>query len=97
MVKIVWTTLALDDLKQIHDYISLDSKFYADRFVSKIISRVDQLEVFPNSGRVVPDVNQEHLRELIEGNYRIVYKINTDHIGIVRIHHSARLLKEVEI
>jgi plasmid stabilization system protein ParE len=34
MVKVVWTDLALEDLKSIHEYISKDSKFYADRFVT---------------------------------------------------------------
>lgn len=95
MVKLIWTDLSIDDLKSIHEYISKDSKFYADRFVEKLISRIDQLENFPNSGRIVPEFGQETIRELIEGNYRIVYKINKDHIGIARIHHAARLLKEI--
>jgi plasmid stabilization system protein ParE len=47
MVKVVWTQFALDDLKAIHEYISKDSKVYADRFIEKVIRRVDQLEQFP--------------------------------------------------
>lgn len=92
-MKVIWTDFAIEDLRSIHDYISQDSKTYADRFVEKLISRVDQLEYLPNSGRVVPEFNNELLRELIEGNYRIIYKLNSDSIGIVRIHHSARQLK----
>lgn len=94
MVKVIWTELAIDDLKSIHDYISRDSKIYADRFIEKLISRIDQPENFPNSGRVVPEFGSEITRELIEGNYRIVYRINSDHVGVVRIHHSARKLKD---
>ena len=93
MVKIVWTNFAVEDLNSIHSYIAADSKVYADRFIEKIISRVDQLETFPNSGRIVPEFESETLRELIEGNYRIVYRIHSDHIGVLRIHHSARELK----
>ena len=93
MVKVVWTEFALEDLRSIHSYISKDSKIYANKFVEKLINRVDQLESFPKSGRVVPEFESDMLRELIEGNYRIVYKINSDHIGVVRIHHSARQLK----
>ena len=48
MVKIVWTDLAMEDLKSIHEYISKDSKLYADRFVTKLINRVDQLKTIPN-------------------------------------------------
>ncbi len=93
MVKVIWTEFALEDLKAIHDYISQDSKVYADRFIEKLIDRVDQLENFPNSGRSVSEFSSETIRELIEGHYRIVYKINPDYIGVVRIHHSARQLK----
>ena len=93
MVKVLWTEFALEDLRSIHSYIAKDSKIYADKFVEKLINRVDQLESFPKSGRVVPEFESDTIRELIEGNYRIVYKINSDHIGVVRIHHSARQLK----
>jgi len=44
MVKLIWTEIALEDLRLIHEYISKDSKIYADRFIEKLISRVDQLE-----------------------------------------------------
>jgi toxin ParE1/3/4 len=94
MVKVIWTDLAISDLKSIHDYISRDSKTYADNFVMKIIQRVDQLETFQKSGRVVPEFGNENLRELILKNYRIVYRIQEDFVGIARIHHSARNISE---
>ena len=95
MVKVVWTNLAIEDLQSIHKYISKDSKFYADRFVDKLVSKVDQLENYPRSGRMVPEFGKEDIRELIEGNYRIIFKVRVDHIGIVRVHHSGRLLKDI--
>ena len=93
MVKVVWTEIAIDDLRLIHEYISKDSKLYADRFIEKLIERVDQLENFQKSGRVVPEFAIETIRELIEGNYRIVYEISSEQVSIVRVHHSARQLK----
>ncbi|HRG09390.1 MAG TPA: type II toxin-antitoxin system RelE/ParE family toxin, partial [Cyclobacteriaceae bacterium] len=87
MVKIIWTDFAIEDLRLIHNYISKDSKLYADRFISKLITRIEQLEKFPQSGRVVPEFDNKILRELIESNYRIIYRIEQNHIGIVRIHH----------
>jgi len=95
MVKVIWTDLAIEDLKSIHEYISRDSKFYSNRFIEKVIARVDQLESFPNSGRIVPEFNSQEIRELIEGNYRIVYKVHSDHVGIVRVHHSSKSLKGI--
>lgn len=93
MVKVIWTEIAIDDVRLIHEYISKDSKRYADRFIEKIINRVTQLENFPRSGRVVPEFDSELIRELIEGNYRIVYKITSDQVAVVRVHHAARQLK----
>jgi toxin ParE1/3/4 len=93
MVNVVWTEFALEDLKSIHEYISKDSKHYADKFVEKLVARISQLENNPHSGRIVPEFNVETVRELIEGNYRIIYRVNSDSLGIVRIHHSARQLK----
>jgi len=75
MVKIIWTDFAIEDLRLIHNYISKDSKLYADRFISKLITRIEQLEKFPQSGRVVPEFDNKILRELIESNYRIIYRI----------------------
>lgn len=65
MVKVLWTELALADLKSIQEYISKDSKSYADKFVDKVIGRVDQLEAFPKSGRKVPEFDSEVIRELL--------------------------------
>lgn len=93
MAKVIWTEFALDDLRNIYEYIAKDSKYYASVQIEKIIGRIEQLESFPQSGRVVPEFDNERIRELIEGNYRIVYRIESnDLIGIVRIHHSAKLI-----
>ena len=93
MVSIVWTDHAKEDLRSIFDYISKDSKFYASRYVDKLISRVGQLESNPRSGRIVPEFNRDEIRELIEGNYRIVYRYRGDAVTVLRIHHSASQLK----
>jgi toxin ParE1/3/4 len=92
MVKVVWTNFATDDLKQIHDFISQDSRVYADRIINQIIERTDQLSGFPLSGRSVPEFQTETLRELVFGRYRIIYKVFPENITIIRIHHSSRWL-----
>lgn len=89
----IWSELALDDLKNIYDYISKDSIIYANRVIEKIILRIDQLENFPKSGRVVPELNNNSIRELIQNNYRIIYKVTTQEIFIVSIHHSSKFME----
>ncbi len=59
MVKVLWTDFAIEDLRSIHAFIAQDSKVYADRFIEKVITRVEQLEAYPQYGRVVPEFNSD--------------------------------------
>jgi addiction module RelE/StbE family toxin len=93
MAEVTWTKRSLKDLRSIYDYISLDSNFYAARFINTLIARVEQLYEFPQSGRVVPEKNDPEIRELIEGNYRIFYRLQKNKIIILRIHNAARNIK----
>ncbi len=94
MVEIIWTSLAKKDLKQIHKFISYDSVFYANRLVLKLISHVDILEHLPKTGKMVPETNDETIRELVHGNYRIFYKIiDTDTIHVLRVYRSSMNIK----
>ena len=96
MAKVKWTNVALDDLRAIYDYVAQDSPKYADRLMDKIIERVDVLERHPRIGRKVPEFDNDLIRELIERSYRIIYRIELEeNIGIARVHHAARLLKEL--
>lgn len=97
MVRINWTKQATDDLKNIYNYISIDSKFYAKRQISKLKLRTHSIKLFIKIGRVVPEFEIKEIRELIEGRYRIVYKIiNSSEVDILTVHHSAREDLKVE-
>ena len=94
MAKVKWTNVALNDLRAIYDYVAQDSTKYADRLVDKIIEKVDILEQHPKIGRKVPEFDNDLIRELIEGSYRIIYKVESEeNVGIARVHHAARLLR----
>ena len=93
MISIFWTKLASEDLQEVYYYISRDSIHYADRFVDNLFVKADTLKHFPRLGRAVPEFSSENLRELIYGNYRLVYEIISEtEIHMIRVHHSARLL-----
>jgi toxin ParE1/3/4 len=94
MVKLIWTDQALGDLTNIGDYIADTSEKYAKLTVKKIYDRTDILKQFPRAGRVVPEKNEEKVRELIEGNYRIIYEIASETlIYIQAVYHSARIIR----
>ncbi len=72
MVRIEWNEIALEDLKEIRDYIARDSNNYANLFVKKLYDAVQNLKDFPEIGRIVPETNIPSIREIIFQNYRIV-------------------------
>jgi addiction module RelE/StbE family toxin len=94
MAQIIWTEMAQYDLQDIYDYISKDSELYALRLIDKIVERTEILIDHPKTGRVVPEFRNNQIREVIEGNYRIVYYLEKEEeVKIVRVFHGARLLK----
>lgn len=92
-MKIVWTEPAVEDLRELHSYIARDSELYASEFISRIISAVQRLAEHPQLGRMVPEANEETIRELLYRNYRIIYRITTNRIELLSVIHGARDLK----
>jgi toxin ParE1/3/4 len=90
-MKIIWTAEAIERLKEIDAYISQDSPTAAEKFIDLLFERGESLKAFPHSGRKVPEYDLEDYRELIEGNYRIVYRVKPHAIEIETIFESHRL------
>ncbi len=90
MGKIIWAPSALEDIESIAEYIERDSIDQSALFVSRVIEMTDQLEDFPESGRIIPEINDETCRELIYGAYRIMYRIVKREIWITGVVHGAR-------
>ncbi|MEM9686056.1 MAG: type II toxin-antitoxin system RelE/ParE family toxin [Bacteroidota bacterium] len=85
---------AKEDLKEIYHYIATDSKRYARLQVEKIQKRTEMLKSQTRIGRIVEEMENENIRELIEGNYRVIYRIvNEKRIDILMVHHGARDLR----
>jgi toxin ParE1/3/4 len=98
VASINWTEQAIADLIGIADFIARDSQRYAKITVDRIRSSTKQLTAFPYSGRMVPEVSIESIRELITGNYRLIYHIvSSDQIDILTVHHSAKRLDSDEL
>jgi toxin ParE1/3/4 len=94
MVQINWTQQAQNDLEEIKNYIALDSLKYAEATVLKLFHSVDILQSNSTIGRIVPELENEKFRELIKGNYRIIYwTVDENRIDILTVHHAKRLLE----
>ncbi|MBN3926134.1 type II toxin-antitoxin system RelE/ParE family toxin [Nostoc sp. NMS4] len=97
MAQINWTNQALADLEAIGDFISRDAPSFAQVFVNRVFLSVERLENFPYSGRIVPEISQDNIREIIFGSYRIVYLVNNDRVNILTIFHSSREIKSSDL
>jgi toxin ParE1/3/4 len=89
-MKVIWTDPAIEDLRALRDYIGRDSDLYAADMVEQMVLSVEKLLQFPRMGRVVPETQDESIRELLHQNYRIVYRINGERIEILTIIHGSR-------
>jgi toxin ParE1/3/4 len=92
MAQVRWTPQAADDLDAIAEFIARDSPHFAGLFAADILQTVGQLADFPESGRIVPEVGDRSIREIILGSYRIIYRRRSDVVEILTVHHGARLL-----
>ncbi|MDP8213656.1 MAG: type II toxin-antitoxin system RelE/ParE family toxin [Candidatus Euphemobacter frigidus] len=97
MAEVRWTQQAADDLESITDFISQDSPHYARLFAIDVIAAVERLSSFPNLGRKVPEKNDPLIREIILGNFRIVYRVRDAVVELLTIHHGARLLDPLRL
>ena len=83
MATIKWTPQSLGDIEAIADFIARDSDYYALMFTEKVFDTVERLKLFPESGRMVPELNRKKIREIIFGNYRIIYRIKEELVEIL--------------
>jgi plasmid stabilization system protein ParE len=89
-MKLIWTDPSVEDLRAIRDYIARDSDSYAAGLIGEVVLSVERLLRFPRLGRVVPEAQDENIRELLYQNYRIIYRIMGERIEILAIVHGSR-------
>ena len=93
VVEVKWTTQALDDIENIAQFIAKDSEHYAIIQTERFFEKAKILETHPLAGHIVPEVKSGNIRQLVEGNYCIIYTIiSKNRIDILTIHHGKRLL-----
>jgi toxin ParE1/3/4 len=98
--KIIISKFAEDDLYEILDYYKSVNFDFAEKLLVSIEDKIQKLKSFPEQGRVVPELEQQGIidyRELIEGNYRIMYALQ-EHTAIIHtIIDSRRNLEDLII
>lgn len=95
-MKVIWSEQALQDVKNIRDYIALDSPGYAQPFTERLLQATRHLSVFPESGRPMPEANQPEIREVVYQGYRIIYRLAAGTAEIIMVTHGSRNLDTLE-
>jgi toxin ParE1/3/4 len=96
-MKIVWSPLSIPRVNEIADYMAGGSPEAARKWVDEIFSKVERIEEFPVSGRLVPELERKDIREILFGNYRIIYRISANDISILTVRHLKQRLPISEI
>ena len=89
-MKLRWTQRSRGDLIEIGRYIARDKEAAARRWLERLRRSARAAAKQPRAGRVVPEVGREDVREILVGNYRIVYEIQKAEIRVLTVfegHH----------
>lgn len=98
MVKIKWTKQAIEDIYSIREYYLPLSSRFADRVVDQIFLKEKLISAFPEAGRVVPELGNESVREVIFKQFRIIYIVfDSSNIHIISVHTSSKPLSGISI
>lgn len=96
-MRIIWSPLAIERAAEIAVYIAQDDTAAAENWVNAVFAKVERLKSFPESGRVVPEISNQNFRELIYGNYRIIYRIEKKQVSVLTIRHGKQILPADEM
>ncbi len=91
-MKLKWSETASRDLLSIRRYIAEDNPTAANNWIVRLRTRARNAVHAPLAGRKVPEFSRDDVREVIEGNYRIVYQVHNDHISVLTVFEAHRLI-----
>jgi plasmid stabilization system protein ParE len=89
-----WTEAALADLAAVEAYLVRHSPLYARSLINRIFGRTAQLADMPELGAVVPEYEDDGLREVFESPYRIIYRVleSRQQVDVIAVVHASRRL-----
>jgi toxin ParE1/3/4 len=88
--RVVWLPLAVRRVTQIAQRIARDRPRAATKWIDAVFAATTPLAQFPESGRVVREVGRQEIREVLHGEYRIVYKVEAQRVAVLTVRHGRR-------
>lgn len=87
-MRIVYTELSIQQLQNIREYISLDSKKIAITHLSNIKNKIEILSTYPYIGKINASANSQNIREYVVLGYKVIYQISNDNLYILAIYKN---------
>ena len=88
--RVIWTNAAEADLSATAEYIHRNSPAYAASFVNRALEAGRSLTDFAKRGRIVPEFEDENIREIFVYSYRVIYSVEDDRVSILSLIHGRR-------
>ena len=96
-MRVFRSPLAVDRVSEIAEYIAQDNPEAAEKWIDGVFKKVEELGTFPESGRAVPETHISTIRELIFGNYRVVYRLEEKRVSVLTVRHGKQILPLDEV
>jgi toxin ParE1/3/4 len=91
-MKLEWSPLAFRRTHEISEHIRQDNPAAAEAWLQGLFRVIDRVVSFPDSGRVLPEVGKPEIREMLYGEFRIVYRRTAKRVSIITIRHGRQLI-----
>lgn len=96
-MKIIWSPLARERAFEAALFISEDDPDAAVGWVNRLFDAVGRLDQSPRRGRVVPELGRQEVREILFGQYRVIYKVTQEKVEVLTVRHGRRRFDRSEI
>ena len=96
-MRVVWSPLAIERAAEAATYIARDTPIAARRWVDGLFAAAGTLSRLPERGGLVPELRRADIRELLFGDYRIVYRVEARRVAILTVRHLRRRFDPEEV
>ena len=96
-MRIVWSSRAKAQVTEYGEYIAIDNRDAAGKWVAGILAEVERLKDFPDRGRVVPEAGRPDIREIFYQSHRVIYRIESKRMVVLTVRHSRQLMDLKEL
>jgi toxin ParE1/3/4 len=87
---VAWSDRALRDLESIRAYVAQDDPRAADAWLHRLVAAAERASWLPRAGRVVPEIQEDLVREVLCGSYRVTYRIREGGITVATVFEGHR-------